>query len=217
MILDRLIDGAEDDARLQELLLEGGSEALAVENNIDGHVRQSLLLGQRDTELFKGTQQLGVDLVQTLLLLCRLGPREVDDILEVDGLHFQVSPVRHSHALPFPEGIQPEVQHPIRLPFDLRDLTDNILVEPFRNRHGLDICGEAKLVLLVEHSLEVCILTVAERNGLPLINAKIRRILRLITVPDRHDTAASQSNASKCPAASCRQACYCGSTRHNAC
>ena len=57
----------------------------AVEDRIDGHACQHLLLRQRDTELLVGAEQLGVDLVQALgTVLVRLRRRVVNDALVVD-------------------------------------------------------------------------------------------------------------------------------------
>mmetsp|Transcript_55570 Transcript_55570/g.146297 ORF Transcript_55570/g.146297 Transcript_55570/m.146297 type:complete len:225 (-) Transcript_55570:529-1203(-) len=132
VLLDGLVDGAEDDAGLQELLLEGRADALAVEDGVHGDVGEALLLSERDAQLFERCQNLRIDLVQARLLGLRLWPRVVDNVLEVDRLHVDVGPVRHVHLQEGCERLQPEVQHPVGLALDLPDLSHDVLVQPFR-------------------------------------------------------------------------------------
>mmetsp|Transcript_77650 Transcript_77650/g.217916 ORF Transcript_77650/g.217916 Transcript_77650/m.217916 type:complete len:206 (+) Transcript_77650:771-1388(+) len=108
VVLDSLGDGTEDDAYLQELLLEGRADALAVEDRIHGDVREPLLLRQRDAQLRERVQQLRVHLVQTPLLRPLLRPRVIDDVLEIYRVHVQVCPIRHGHLFPLPEGVETE-------------------------------------------------------------------------------------------------------------
>jgi hypothetical protein len=56
MLTYRFPERAEDDARLRELSLVGCPDRDAVEDGIDRHPGEELLLGQRDTQLLVGFQ-----------------------------------------------------------------------------------------------------------------------------------------------------------------
>ena len=73
MVLHRLGEGAEDDAQLGQLVLEGGRHRDAVEDGIDGDAGQPLLLVQRDAQLLEGPPHLRIDFVEAVELLLRLG------------------------------------------------------------------------------------------------------------------------------------------------
>ena len=73
------------------LLLERRGHRHAVEDGIDGHAAQPLLLVQRDAQLLEGAPQLGIDLVEAVELLLRLRGGVVDDVLVVDGGDAQVA------------------------------------------------------------------------------------------------------------------------------
>ena len=77
---------------LRELLLHRGADRDAVENRVDRHSGELLLLGQRDPELVVGPQKLGIDLIEALERLDALRGRVVDDVLVVDGLVVDVAP-----------------------------------------------------------------------------------------------------------------------------
>src|SRR5207237_2691181 len=62
MLLHRLGEGTEDDARLGQLRLEGGGHRDAVEDGVHRDAGEPLLLLERDAELLEGLEQLGVDL-----------------------------------------------------------------------------------------------------------------------------------------------------------
>ena len=55
-------------------------------------------------------------------------------------------PVRLRHLLPFAEGVQPELQQPLRLFLPGRYLPDDVLVEPFGQEFLLNVRHEALLV-----------------------------------------------------------------------
>ena len=57
-------------------------------------------------------------------------------------------PGRDSHLLPFAEGIQTEIQQPLRLLFLGRNQTDNILVQALRDEFLVHVCHESVLVFL---------------------------------------------------------------------
>ena len=153
MLAHRLRDGAEDDAGLGQLRLEGGDDGDAVEHGIDRHpgavdAGQHLALLERDAELLVGAQQLRVDLVEALGPLGRLGRGVVIEVLEVDPGILDVGPRRLRHAEPAVVGLEPPLQHPAGLALLLRDEADGALVEPLRRLDRLDVGLEAVLVLV---------------------------------------------------------------------
>mmetsp|Transcript_90107 Transcript_90107/g.209637 ORF Transcript_90107/g.209637 Transcript_90107/m.209637 type:complete len:232 (+) Transcript_90107:904-1599(+) len=129
VLLDGLVDGAEDDPCLGKLLLKGGPDALAVKDSVDSHIGKALLFGQGDAKLLEGAQKFWVHLIQALLLCRNFGPGVVRDALEVDSIHLQVCPVRHGHPLPLAECVQSEVQHPIWLALDFPDTAHGLLCQ----------------------------------------------------------------------------------------
>ena len=115
MLADRLGDRAEDDAELAQLRAEGGGDRDAVEHVVDRDAGQDLLLTDRDAQLVVGLADLGVDLVQRLRPLLRLGGRVVADRLVVDRREVRLLPGRLLHGQPAPIGLQPPLGHPRRL------------------------------------------------------------------------------------------------------
>src|SRR4029453_7147095 len=85
MVLYRLGERAEDDAELGQLLLERGGHGDTVEYRVDGYPGQTLALGQGDSELLEGLEELGVHLVQAGRAVAGpLRSRVVDDLLVVE-------------------------------------------------------------------------------------------------------------------------------------
>ena len=66
MIAHGIGEGAEDDARLAELVLEGGRHRHAVEYRIHRDAREAGALVQRNAELLVGREQLRVHLIDAL-------------------------------------------------------------------------------------------------------------------------------------------------------
>src|SRR5690606_10768590 len=144
---DRVRHRTEDDAELRQLLAERRGHRDTVEDGVDGHARQQLLLLERDAELLERPEHLRIDLVEALQLGPLLRGRVVADGLEVDRLDFQVVPGRLRHLQPGPVGLQPELEHPFRLLLLGRETTDDVLVEAGREGFRLDLRLEAVLVL----------------------------------------------------------------------
>mmetsp|Transcript_74635 Transcript_74635/g.120509 ORF Transcript_74635/g.120509 Transcript_74635/m.120509 type:complete len:232 (-) Transcript_74635:449-1144(-) len=132
MLLDSLTDGAKDHPSLQEFLLEGSPDALAIEDGVNGHVGQALLLCQTDAKLLECLKNFGIHLVQALLLRPVLWSRVVHDVLEVDCVHLYVGPVWNIHALPLPECVEAELQHPIWLLFKRPNFPYDVLIDSLR-------------------------------------------------------------------------------------
>ena len=70
MALYGVADGAEDDAFLGEVLLEGGLHRHGVHNGVDGDTAQCEALFEWYAELVKRFHQLGVYLLLLVGLLC---------------------------------------------------------------------------------------------------------------------------------------------------
>ena len=84
MVFDSLADRAEHHAVLSQLLSVGGGNGHAIEDGIDSHIAEPLLLAQRDAELVEGFEQLGIHLVKAryFCLLLRCGV--INDVLIVN-------------------------------------------------------------------------------------------------------------------------------------
>ena len=139
MVLHRLGERTEDDADLGQLLLEGRGHRHRVDDGVDRHTAEPLLLGQGDTELVEHGPNLGVDLVEAGQLRLRLRGRVVDDVLVVDRPVVDVLPVRLLQRDPVPVGPQTPLDQPVRLPLLRRDQPDDILAQPLRDRVGVEI------------------------------------------------------------------------------
>ena len=59
-----------------------------------------------------------------------------------------MAPLGHLHLLPFPEGIQAELQKPVRFLLQGRDGTYDVLVQALWNELLVDVRHESLLVLL---------------------------------------------------------------------
>ena len=59
-----------------------------------------------------------------------------------------MSPFRHLHLLPPPEGIQPELQEPLRFVLLGRNKPDDVLIQSLRDELLLHFCHKAVFILL---------------------------------------------------------------------
>ena len=148
MISDRFGEGAENDARLGELRLEGRGDRNRIENGVDRHpglldAREDLLLDQRDAELGVGAQELRVDLVKRLRRRRRFWRGEIIDVLIVDRRIADARPFRLFHRLPTTKSLKPPFQQPFRLVLLLRNEPDRVLAQALRGEIGLDRADEA--------------------------------------------------------------------------
>ena len=101
------------------MLPEGGADRHRVEDGVDRnaalgfHAGKRLTFPERDAELVEGFLEFRVDFGRTVFVPHRCGV--VDDVLEIYlGKTAQVTPAGRGHALPFAEGVQTEVQQPLR-------------------------------------------------------------------------------------------------------
>ena len=85
VVLDGLRERGEDDAKFGELRLKCGGDGHAVKDGVDRDACQHLLLLERDSQLFEGGQDLGVNFVEAAELFLLLGGGVVNDVLEIDG------------------------------------------------------------------------------------------------------------------------------------
>ena len=153
---NRFGDGAEDDARFMELLLEGGRHRDRVEHRIHGDTRQRGALVQRNTQLFIGLQQLGVDLIQALRTVFRLFRRtEIGDCLIVDGGIFQMRPGRRRHLEPLMIGFETPLEHPLWFFFLLGNEGDRAFIQARRHGIAFDVGHESLLVFATDQLLHL--------------------------------------------------------------
>ncbi len=150
VLLDGLGDRQEDHPVLLELFLERRRHRHAVEHRVDGDTGQPLLFLKRDTQLLEGLEQLRVHFVEALRTLGLLGSRVVVDRLVVDGRIRHIGPRRLGHLEPVPIGLEPPLEHPVRLALLLRNEPDDVLVEPSGGELRLDVGGPAVLVGLLD-------------------------------------------------------------------
>ena len=68
--------------------------------------------------------------------------------------HVQMAPFRHLHLLPFAEGVQAEVQQPLRFAFPFRNHAYDVLVQAFRNKVLIHICDESFFVFFLRYILK---------------------------------------------------------------
>ena len=115
MVLHGLGERAEDDARLGQLLLEGRGHRHRVDDRVDRHAAEALLLGEGDPELVEHGPQFGVDLVEARQRGLRLRGRVVADVLVVDRPVVDVLPVRLGESEPVAVGAQAPFEQPLRL------------------------------------------------------------------------------------------------------
>mmetsp|Transcript_40814 Transcript_40814/g.103413 ORF Transcript_40814/g.103413 Transcript_40814/m.103413 type:complete len:292 (-) Transcript_40814:346-1221(-) len=158
VLLHRLRDAAEDDARLGQLLAERGSDGHRIKHRVHRHVCQPLLLPDRDAQLFECGQQLGVHLVQAVQLLLLLGLGVVHHVLVVDGRVVVVAPLGLLHGQPLAVRAQAEVQQPLRLLLLGRDEAHRVLVQPLGNRHRLHRRCESILVRPLQNVANLALL-----------------------------------------------------------
>ena len=100
---------------------------------------------ERNPEFFKGLGQGRVNLFRAVFVLTRRCV--VDDILIVHFREVQMGPRRLFHLLPFPEGVQPELQQPCGLLLPAGNQADDLFVEALRDQFLLHLRHEPLFVL----------------------------------------------------------------------
>ena len=149
VLLDRLLDAHEEDAKFGELFLERGDDGDRVDDRIYRNaaqvhgvgegvggtcgvaldVQEDLLLLDRDAELLEGAQNLGIGVLQGVQQGFLLGRGVVADRLEVDGLVVHVGPRRLLHGEEVAVRLQAPVEQPLGLVLLGGDGADRVLVE----------------------------------------------------------------------------------------
>ena len=141
---DRLGHRAEDDARLGQLLLEGGDHRdasrtrhrprrAAFDPRAFDAGEHGLLL-QRDAELGIGLEQLGIDVGEALGPFGALRRGVVIEVLEVDFRIVDVRPGRLLHGQPAAIGLEPPGEQPVGLVLLGRDEADHVLGQALGGR-----------------------------------------------------------------------------------
>ena len=154
MIAQGLGDRTEDDAHRSEGLLERGLDRNGVHDGVDRHACEGHLLLEGNAELIERALELGIDLVHRSQLLLGLGSGVVDDLLEIDRRDRQMTPRRGIERQPMAIGRHAPLGHPCRFALFGGDQPHDLLVEPLSDQLGVDLRGEAVLVLLSADMLQ---------------------------------------------------------------
>ena len=144
VLLERGVGVQEDDALGLELLVDLVVDDLGLVLRRDTG-DQAGLLGLGDAELVVGVLDVRRQVVPGLGLLLG-GAHEVLDVVEVDAVEVR-APLGHRLAAEELEALQAQVEHPLRLALERRDVADHVLVET-AGRVGADVVlvGPAELV-----------------------------------------------------------------------
>ena len=111
----------EDDARLLQLLAEGGGDGDAVEYRVDRDLRRTfdsgehLLLLDGYSELLVGAADFGIELIERGELRLRLGRRIIICVLVIDLGDVELGPADLLHLEPGAIGLEPPIEHPLGL------------------------------------------------------------------------------------------------------
>ena len=139
-----LADGAENHAQLGETLAIGGAHTHAVDNGIHRHAAQCLALLKGYAQFVEGLHQFWIHLALFLLL----GSGKVADVLVVDFGQVHVPPGGLAQRFPVCKRLQTELQQPLRLMLEGRNLAHHILVESFGNHIRVDVGHKAIFIFL---------------------------------------------------------------------
>ena len=156
MIVDRVGEGAKDDAGLAELILESRCDGNAVEHGIHRDAGQARALVQRNAELGVGREQLRIYFIETLRRVGRSARRRVVGyVLVIDGLVMHPGPYRFLHGQPMPERLQAPVEQKLRLALFLGYRGHDTFVETRRQAVGFDIRDKAMPVFLANERFDI--------------------------------------------------------------
>src|ERR1044071_1446961 len=151
MVSDRFRKRTENYALLGQLFLERGSHGDAVKHRVHRHTRQHLLFLQRDPQLFVGTQDLRVKLIQALQARLLLRRRVINHVLIIDRRELHIRPGRLGMRLfqrrPVTVRFQPPLQHELRLVLLGRDDTHDLFIQPLGDSLRFNVGDEAPLVV----------------------------------------------------------------------
>jgi len=112
------------------------------------HVQEDLLLFERDSQFFEGAEHFGVGVLEAVEGGLHPGGGVVDDVLDVDGLIADVGPGGIAfHGEEVAIGLEAPVEHPLGLALFLGDAADDVFVQAGLEGIGIDVGGEAPLVV----------------------------------------------------------------------
>ncbi len=154
MLLDRLAERHEDDAMLGEGLLKRRLHRSAVHDGIHRHAGELLLLVERDAQLVESGQQLGIHLVQALLFLALTRSGIIDNILIINLRQIKMAPIRLLQRQPMTERLQTKLQQPLRFFLLGGNQPDDVFIQPFGHKIGLNVGHKTKLVILVSDLID---------------------------------------------------------------
>jgi hypothetical protein len=150
-----LAEAAEDNAHFGEFFLVGGGDADTVEDHVDGHACQSLLLIDGNAKFLEGADQLGVHLVHALVLgRLLLGGGIVDDLLEIGLLVMDIGPGGFCQGQPVAIGLEAELQEPLWFAFLGADEPDGVLGQARRRAIRLNVRHKTVFVFLTRDLLQ---------------------------------------------------------------
>ncbi len=155
IFLDGVGNAAEDDAHFHELLLVAGVNADGIEYGVHGNVCQTLLLVQRNAQLFEGGQKFRIHVFNLFVGFLVLGGGIVDDVLQVHRGKVQLAPVGLLHGQELFVGLQTKIQHELGLAAESAGSTDDVFVEALFKRVVFDIRYKAVFVIFAH--LETCV------------------------------------------------------------
>ena len=138
LLAQRRVGVQEQDALLLQVLTDLVIHDLGLILSRDA-ADQALLLGFGDAQPVVGALNVGRQLVPAgRLLLGR--PDEVLDVLEIDARQIR-TPRGHGLAPEQLQALQPQVQHPLRLVLQCRDVTDDV----FRQAAARGLAGHVRI------------------------------------------------------------------------
>jgi len=151
MFAHRFGKGTENDAFFRKRPAEGRGHGHGIKNSVHGDVapgfdaRQDLALVQRNPEFVESLHQRGIDLRRAVFV--PLGRSVIDNLLEINHRQFEMAPGRRRHLLPFTEGVQAELQQPLRLALAGGNGADDLLTQAFGHKFLLDLRDKALLIV----------------------------------------------------------------------
>ncbi len=106
MFADGFAEAAENNAFFSELFAERRGNAGAVHDGIDSDTAQALLFVERNAEFVEHLENVGIDLVEAIEFLLRLGHGIIDIALVVDRGIVRIRPMRLFHREPMTKGFE---------------------------------------------------------------------------------------------------------------
>ena len=157
MVVDRLAERAEDDPLLRQLFTVGGRHRHRVEYRVHRHLAP---FAHRYAQLVKGFFHLagqkgvGPGLLHRaglggagLIAVAAGGGGIVAVILIIQLIVMRLQPVRLFHLQPRPVGIEPELQHPLRLIAAGGDGANHFFINAFGQLIGLQASEKALFII----------------------------------------------------------------------